>query len=94
MASSSWLEVSWQPTFKFDDRPLLASASIRSWAQGQGGWVAQSLVHDLLLPEDVQFFLDETEDLLARQLQWHTIAVTSSHFPIYFEAYVFPLLSC
>ena len=37
--------------------------------------MAESLVHGLLLPEDVQFFSDGTKDLLARHLQWHTIAV-------------------
>ena len=58
MASSSRPEAIWQPTFKFGDRPLPASASIKAWAQGQGGRVAQSLVHGLLLPEDVPFFSD------------------------------------
>lgn len=43
---------------------------------GRKGPVAQSLVRNLLLLEDVQFFSDETEESLARQLQWHTKAVT------------------
>ena len=75
VASSSWPENIWRPNFKFGNGPLLASASIKAWAQGQGGRVAESLVHGLLLPEDVQFFLDGTKDLLARHLQWHTIVV-------------------
>lgn len=74
-ASSSQFEVIWQPNSKFEDRPFLASASIRTWAQGQGGQVAQSLVHGLLLPEDIQFSSKGTEESLARRLQWHTIAV-------------------
>lgn len=40
--------------------------------------MAQSLVNGLLLPEDVQFFLDGSEDSIVRRLQWHTIAVTFS----------------
>ena len=65
----------WHLNFKFGDEPLPTSASIRTWAQGQGGQVAQSLVHGLLLPEDVQFFSEGTEESLARRLQWHTIVV-------------------
>ena len=37
VASSSQPELGWQPTFKLGDRPLPASASIRTWAQGEGG---------------------------------------------------------
>ena len=35
------------------------------------------MVQGLLLPDDVHVFLDATEESLARQLQWHTIAVIS-----------------
>ena len=76
MASSSQPEVGWQATFKLGDKPLPVSTNVRTWAQGKGGRVAQSLVQGLLLLEDVQFFSDGTEELLARQLQWHTIVVT------------------
>ena len=39
VASFSRLEIHWQPTFKFGDGPLLATASIRTWDKGQwGGW--------------------------------------------------------
>ena len=41
--------------------------------------MAQSLVHRVLLPEDVQFFSNNFKESIARQLQWHTIAVISSH---------------
>ena len=58
-------------------KPLPAMASVRMWAQG--GRVAHSLVSDLLLPEDIQFFSDGSEDSIVRWLQWHTIAVTFSH---------------
>jgi len=65
----------WQPTFKLGDGPLPTSANIKAWAQGQEGKVAKSLVHGLLLLEDIHFFSDGTEDSLAWQLQWHTVAV-------------------
>ena len=45
------------------------------WEKGEGGCVAQSLVHDLLLPEDMHTFEDGMDESLGRQLQWHTIAV-------------------
>ena len=62
VASSSRLKAISEPTFKFGDEPLPAFASLKAWAQGQGGRVSQSLVHGLLLPEDVQFFSDGSED--------------------------------
>ena len=43
---------------------------------GVGDHVAQSLVHGLLLPEDVHTFKDGTDESLGRRLQWHTIVVT------------------
>ena len=42
---------------------------------GHWGRVAQSLVHGLLLLEDVRFFTKGDEDLLVRRLQWHTVVV-------------------
>ena len=54
MASSSRLEAGWQATFKLDNKPLAMSASVRTWAQGEGGRVALRLVQGLLLPKDVQ----------------------------------------
>ena len=80
VASSSQSMDIWQPTFKFGDGPLPTSASIKVWAHGQGGRVAKSLVHGLLLPEDVHFFSDGTKDSLARRLQWHTVVVTFFSF--------------
>ena len=67
----------WQPTFELDGIPLSASASVRAWEKCEGGRVAQSLVHDLLLPEDVSAFADGTDESMGRRLQWHTIAVIS-----------------
>ena len=69
-----------------DGKPLLSTASVWVWEKGEGGHVAQSLVHGLLLPKDVHTFKDGTNELLGRRLQWHTIAVTpnSLFFPRFY----------
>ncbi|KAK9990268.1 hypothetical protein SO802_025253 [Lithocarpus litseifolius] len=74
-ASSSHHPASWQSTFILGSEPLPATASLRLWAQGEGGRVAQSLASGLMLPEDVHFFKDSAEDSIVRWLQWHTIAI-------------------
>ena len=56
VASSSRATPNWQPTFTLSGEPLAASTSVRTWAQSDGGRVALSLVHGLLLPEDIWFF--------------------------------------
>ena len=80
VAFSSQLVVPWQPTFKFGAGPLPATASAIVWDKGEGGRVAQSLVHGLLLLEDVCFFSEGDEDSLVRRLQWHTVVVISLSF--------------
>lgn len=40
VASSSRPVVGWQPVFKLGSEPLLATANIKTWAQGEGGRVA------------------------------------------------------
>ena len=40
VASSSQATPNWQPTFTLDGEPLPSSASVRMWAQGEGGRVA------------------------------------------------------
>ena len=86
MASSSRAAQAWQPTFQLDGKPLPANASVQVWEKGEGGRVVQSLVHDLLLPEDVHAFEEGTEESMGRRLQWHTIAVIFhlliSYYPI------------
>ena len=67
----------WQPTFQLDSKPLSITASVRVWDKGKGGRVAQSLMHNLLLPEDVNTFEDGKNESMARRLQWHIIAVIS-----------------
>ena len=80
MASSSRAVPEWQPTYELDGKPLPANAGIRAWEKGEGGRVAQSLAHGLLLPEDVSSFAEAPDDYMGRRLQWHTIAVTFLHF--------------
>ena len=77
MASSSRPAQLWQPTFELDGMPLPTSASVRAWEKGEGGRVAQSLVHGLLLPKDVSTFADGTDESMGRRIQWLTVAVTS-----------------
>ena len=80
VAYSSQLVIPWQPTFKFSAGLLLATASAIIWDKGEGGRVAQSLVHSLLLVEDVRFFSEGDEDSLVRWLQWHTMAMIPLSF--------------
>ena len=47
-----------------------------TWAQGEGGQVAQSLTHSLLLLEDVRFYAKAVDESLTIRLQWHVIAIT------------------
>ena len=51
------------------------TVSVRVWDKGEVGRVAQSLVHGLLLPEDVNAFEDGTNESMGRRLKWLTIAV-------------------
>ena len=52
------------------------------WDRGEGGRVSQSLVHGLLLLEDVHAFKDGIDESMGRRLQWHTIAVISCSFSL------------
>ena len=52
-----------------DGKPLPSTACVRVWEKGEGGRVAQSLVHGLLSPKDVHTFEDGTNKSLGRQLQ-------------------------
>ena len=69
-----------------DGKPLPSTAIVRVWEKGEGAHVAQSLVHGLLLPEDVHTFKDGMDESLGRWLQWYTIAVTqnSLFFPRFY----------
>ena len=51
-----------------DGKPLPSTASVQVWEKGERGCVAQSLVHGLILPEDVRTFEDGTDESLGRQL--------------------------
>ena len=69
-----------------DGKPLPSTACVWVREKGEGGRVAQSLVRGLLLPEDVHTFEDGTDELLGRQLQWHTIAVIPNS-PFFLRSY-------
>jgi len=75
VASTSQVTPKWRPTFQLDGKPLSATVSVRVWDKGEGGRVAQSLVHGLLLPEDVNTFKEGTDESMGRRFQWYTIAV-------------------
>ena len=83
VVSSFRVVAKWQPTFQLDDKPLPTSASVRVWDKGKGGRVAQSLVHGLILPENIHVLEDEMDESLGRRLQWHTIAVISCPLVLY-----------
>ena len=82
MASTSRAVPKWRPTFQLDGKPLSATASMHVWDKGEGGRVTHSLVHDLLLPEDVNAFEEGIDKSMGRRLQWHIIAVISC-FSVY-----------
>ena len=70
-------------------------ASVRTWVQGEGGQIAQSLAQGFQLPEDVHFFSGGTDRSLVARLQWHTIAVI--HFTLsslHKCTCIFPFFSC
>lgn len=69
VASSLRQEVGWQTTFRLGHEPLPAIASVRTWAQGEGGRVAQSLVQGLFLPEDMHFLSSGADESLTTRLQ-------------------------
>lgn len=75
VASTSQVVPEWQPTFQLDGKPFLVITSVQVWDKGKGGRVAQSLVHSLLLPNDVHAFEDGTEESMGKRLQWHTVVV-------------------
>jgi len=68
VASTSRATSAWQPSFLLDGKTLPATTSIHVWEKGERGRVAQSLVHNLLLPEDVHTFEDGTDESLGRRL--------------------------
>ena len=70
-----------------DGKPLPSTACVWVREKGEGGRVAQSLVRGLLLPEDVHTFEDGMDELLGRQLQWHTIAVIPNT-PFFLQSYI------
>ena len=88
MASSSTrLAIGWKTIFRLGNEPLPVTLSVRTWAQGEGAQVAQSL-EGLQLPKDVHFFSGGADESLAVRLQWHTIAIIHFAF-LLFHGYMF-----
>lgn len=82
VTSSSRPIMGWQAIFKLRIEPLPVTASVRSWAQGEGGRVTQSLGQGLQLLEVVHFFSGDTDESPATRLQWHTIKVIYLILPL------------
>ena len=68
VASTFRAVLAWQPLFLLDGKPLPSTVSVRVWEKGEGGRIAQSLVHGLLLPEDVHTFKDGMDESPGRRL--------------------------
>ena len=57
------------------DKPLPNDSYVRTWMNGLGGQVADSLGQALLLLEDMQHYASYWDMDVAIKLKWHTIAV-------------------
>lgn len=84
---SSRQEVSWQTIFRLGNEPLLVTASVKTWAWGEGWRVARSLAQGIFLPKDMHFFSGKIDRSLANWLQWHAIA--GIHYPTFSLLYKF-----
>ena len=65
-----------------DGKPLPSTASVWVWEKGEGGRVAQSLVHGLLLPKDVHTFKDGTDESSAAVAHYCGYSELPIPFPI------------
>lgn len=84
-SSSTPLSPSWQSVL-LGDHPLPTNSCIRSWANGQGGRITDSLGQALLFLDNMQYFAKGNNEAISLKLKWHAIAVNFnfSHF-IYFR---------
>ena len=74
------------------DSLLPTNSSIRNWASGQGHWIADSLGQALLLPDDMQYFSEGSDDVISFRLKWHTIAVNLDLFffpPLFLKLFMY-----
>ena len=86
-SSSSPPAAGWKTTFMLENEPLPVTSTIRNWAQGKGGQIAQSLEQALQLPNDVKYFASGSDEALVVRLQWHTIAVLILSFSYFLLRY-------
>ncbi|XP_030950334.1 uncharacterized protein LOC115974227 [Quercus lobata] len=70
------LSPNWQSVFMLGDCPLPTDSCIQNWASGQGGWIVDSLGQTLLLPDDMQYFVEGSDEAISLKLKWHTIATS------------------
>ena len=76
-ASSSPLpHPSYQHSFMLGREALLATTFLRTYRKGDGGRVAGSLGKALMLPKDIHFWEDVTDEDLVLNLKWHSIDVS------------------
>ena len=76
-ASSSTLpHPSYQHSFTLGRQPLLATTFLRTYRKGDRGRVAGSLGKTLMLPKDIHFWEDVTNEDLVLNLKWHSIDVS------------------
>nr|POE98879.1 hypothetical protein CFP56_44641 [Quercus suber] len=47
---------------------------IQNWASRQGGRIIDNLKQALLLPDDMQYFVEGSAEAISVKLKWHTIA--------------------
>ena len=82
----------WHNTFMLGDKPLPNDSHIRTWRNGLGGQVADSLGQALLLLEDMQHYASYRDMDVAIKLKWHTIVVKTlfSFFFFFFCSSVSP----
>ena len=62
------------------DSPLPIDYFIRNWAKGWGSWIADSLGQAFLPSDDLQYFLEGSDEAISLRLKWHTIVVNLDFF--------------
>lgn len=76
-ASSSTLSTPvLQHSFMLGRKPFPATVSLRMFRRDDSGRVADSLKKAIMLPEDVRFWEDATDEDVVLNLKWNTIVVS------------------
>ena len=64
-SSSAPLASGWQSVFMLGDQPLPVTSSVRNQASGQGGRITDSVGQALLLPNDMQYFAEGSDEAVS-----------------------------